>query len=186
MNRRFHLALALPVVALAVAGCGSGRHNENYSEHSVVNGVSYRSGGLGIYNAVISYPAAKGGTTNVLFSVYADDTDSTNTLRSVTAATIANTPAALGRITGGKVAPEAELTIDHQYATGSTLSQATFSDLSAPVIAGAYYPVTFAFSTGLTTTLEVPVALNGAINPASTIPPSALPDQPFTAASAAP
>ena len=89
------LALA-PVLALALAGCGSGRHNENYLEHSVVNGASYHAGGLGIYDAFISAPATKGGTTKIIFSVYADSAADSTTLASVAAPDLAADPGTLG------------------------------------------------------------------------------------------
>ena len=79
----------------------------------------------------------------------------------------------------GIVTQVSDLLVPHQASPGSTLTQATLSNLIAPVVAGGYYNVTFTFADGLTPTVRVPVALNGSVDPDSITAPTAIPEQPY-------
>lgn len=175
------LLLGLVVVApLTLTGCGSGRHNAQYLEHSVVTGVSASIEGLSIRNAYFTTPVAKGGTAVLTFSVYADTRAAATQLVSVTSGKLsAGTPAELSTVTAGVTKVASAVPIDFQSGPGANIAAATFSDVAVPLLSATYSDVTFTFANNLTETLQVPVAQTGAVDPLSTAIPSTFPEQPF-------
>ena len=175
------LILGLVVAPLALTGCGSGRHNQQYLERSVVNGAASSVEGLSIRDAYITTPVAKGGTAVVAFSLYADTPAAATQLVSVTSQKLSgNVPAQLSLVREGVSQVATAVPVDFQSGPGANIASATFSDIATAALPAAYFDVTFTFANNLVQTLpDVPVAQVGQVDPLSTGVPTSFPEQPF-------
>lgn len=168
------------LTGLALAGCGSGRHNQQYLERSVVNGTSTSIEGLSIRSAYIIAPVSKGGTATVSFAMYADTPAAATQLVRVTSQQLAGAvPAELSTVTAGVPKLTNAVTIDYQSGPGANGAAAMFRDVAVNVASATYFSVTFTFANSLTQTLDVPVAQIGQVDPLSSGLPTSFPEQPF-------